>query len=62
MTHCYKLIEWFNDMIWRQVPKAVFIASDVFKIRVHDAVTHFNIAEKTTANVLEASNLIREPK
>ncbi len=47
----------FNGMIWQQVPKTVFVGSDVFKVGVCDAVAHFNIGERATTKVLEAMGL-----
>ena len=49
--------ESFNGMIWRRVPKTVFVGSDVFKVGVYDAVAHFNIGDKATTKVLEAMGL-----
>ena len=46
--------ESFSGMIWRRVPKTVFVGSDLFKIGVYDAVAHFNMDEKATIKVLEA--------
>ena len=44
-------------MIWRRVPKTVFVGSDLFKIGVYDAVAHFNMGEKAAIKVLEAMGL-----
>jgi hypothetical protein len=47
----------FNGMIWRRVPKTVFVGSDVFKVGVYDAVAHFNMGERATTKVLETMGL-----
>ena len=49
--------ESFNGMIWRRVPKTVFVGSDVFKVGVYDAVAHFNMGERATTKVLETMGL-----
>ena len=41
-------------MIWQQVPKPIFVGSDVFKMGVYDAVVHFNIGKKAATKVLQA--------
>jgi hypothetical protein len=44
--------ESLNGMIWN-LPKEVFIGSEVLKLGVYNAVAHFNIGSQAGLNVLE---------
>ena len=40
-------------MIWERIPKVTYVALDLFKFGVYDAVSHFNIDQKATFLMFE---------
>ena len=44
--------ESLNGMIWCRLPKGVFVGSDLLKLGIYDAVSHFNVGAKAVINVL----------
>ena len=40
-------------MIWNRVPKATHVGLDVLSLGVYDALSHFNIGEKTALDTIE---------
>lgn len=45
--------ESLNGMIWERLPKGVFVGSDMLKLGVYDAVSHFNIGAETVIKVFD---------
>jgi hypothetical protein len=41
--------ESINGMIWKRIPKNIFVRFDVQELGVYDAVAHFNIGAEAAA-------------
>jgi hypothetical protein len=38
-----------NGMIWKRIPKNIFVRFDVLEFGIYDAVAHFNISAEAAA-------------
>jgi hypothetical protein len=50
--------ESLNGMIWKRLPKIVFVGADVLQLGVYDAVAHFNIGSKTSVQILKELGMV----
>jgi hypothetical protein len=45
--------ESINGMIWKRIPKNIFVGFDVLELGVYDAVAHFNIGAEGAVNIFK---------
>jgi len=50
--------ESFNGMIWERIPKVTYVALNLFRLGVYDAVAHFNIGWKASILVFEKLSIV----
>ena len=49
--------ESFNAMIWKRVPKSMYVGMTQFQLGLYDAVANFNIGNSASIKVLEKLGL-----
>jgi hypothetical protein len=50
--------ESLNGMIWKRLPKNIFVGATVLQFGVYDAVAHFNIGSQASAKILKELDMV----